>query len=194
MRKRWKSGRDGAEVHAAPPSRAQQASPPTGKGKGKARAVDEAIEVNIDGIETPGANPSFLLAARAAAADALYGPIAERQLRPPQPHVPVSGRGPSYAPDLQARKQEEEQKMAAYEVTSAAADSGASSSDARTLPPAALDPCPHVRFVERVVVRRARIRKMRSCQPPPVEPARDIEMTDAVPLAEAPPAAGCLHK
>ncbi|KAJ6563797.1 hypothetical protein B0H19DRAFT_1139812 [Mycena capillaripes] len=116
---RWKAGRDGAEVHAAPPSRAEQGSemvarnivhapPRTDKGKGKARAVDEAMEVDIDGIDTPGQRsassppapraptPSFPPAARAGAVGALRGPIAERQLRTPQPHVPVSGhRGPA---------------------------------------------------------------------------------------------------
>ncbi|KAJ7266019.1 hypothetical protein C8J57DRAFT_1718089 [Mycena rebaudengoi] len=174
-----------------PPLRAQQrgeivtrhvvhAPPRTDKGEWKARAVDEAMDVDIDGRyarrsasfpPAPGASAAtFLLAARAAAVDALRGPIAERQLRASQPDVPASRRwGPASLsgfsaaaadvgvlahgdpPDLQARSREEEERMPAREAMSAAADFGPFSSDARTPPPVALDP-PPVRFIEPVEV------------------------------------------
>ncbi|KAJ7261605.1 hypothetical protein C8J57DRAFT_1719761 [Mycena rebaudengoi] len=175
-----------------PPLRAQQrgeivtrhvvhAPPRTDKGEWKARAVDEAMDVDIDGRyarrsasfpPAPGASAAtFLLAARAAAVDALRGPIAERQLRASQPDVPASRRwGPASLsgfsaaaadvgvlahgdpPDLQARSREEEERMPAREAMSAAADFGPFSSDARTPPPVALDPSPPVRFIEPVEV------------------------------------------
>ncbi|KAJ7265801.1 hypothetical protein C8J57DRAFT_391507 [Mycena rebaudengoi] len=108
MRKRWKASGGEGEVHAAPPSRAQQGSemvtrnvmhapPRTDKGKGKARAVDEAMDVDTPGDRLPlppprVPPPPLFRSPFAAAVGALRGPIAERQLRAPQPDVPASQR------------------------------------------------------------------------------------------------------
>ncbi|KAJ6521871.1 hypothetical protein B0H19DRAFT_684343 [Mycena capillaripes] len=148
------------------------------KGKGKVRSVDDAGRYRWDryarrsGHSPPAPRaptPSFPPAALAAAVGVLRGPIVERQLSAfaslTSPYPGAGGPRPSWfsvaagadvdvlahgdAPDLQARTRDEEGGM---ESTSAAADASASTSDARTPPPAALDPSPRIRFVEPVAV------------------------------------------